>query len=75
MLSGSVLHFYTAKIDKWDNGYDMRIIRVMNKSWFHELAMLNIWLWDNVSDVEYNLKFVSKLIFFTYTGHCNYVMI
>ena len=44
---------YTAKFEKWQNGYDMGIMRVMNKSWFYELATSNIWLWDDVSNVNF----------------------
>ena len=43
---------YIAKFDKWQNNYDMGIMRVMNKSWFYELATPNIWLWDDVSNVN-----------------------
>ena len=44
--------YYTAKFDKWQNDYDMGIMHVMNKSRFYELVMANIWLWDNVSNVN-----------------------
>ena len=43
---------YTTKFDKWQNDYDMGIMRVMNKSWFYELVMPNIQLWDDVSNVN-----------------------
>ncbi|EXB94873.1 hypothetical protein L484_022979 [Morus notabilis] len=38
---------YTSRLDKWDVGYNMGIMRVMQKSWFYEFVTMAIWLWDD----------------------------